>query len=147
FNGGIITLGGAITSGSAVNASTLTTTLNLSGGTLDMQGNVIGGASGLLTAVNLKSGALLNVGEINLGQSLLKTTAGALTLSGTSKFTGSFTLGNGTLLIGSNAPNGGAGVSGALGNATSAVSLGLTGTTQATDNLALLTSGAVTVGR
>lgn len=68
---------------------------------------------------------------------------GTVRLSGLNTYTGTTSVRQSTLLIGANAPSG---APGALGNATSAVNLGIGGT-PAAENLALLTDGAFTVGR
>ncbi len=66
---------------------------------------------------------------------------GMTRLSGTNTYTGTTTVRRSTLLIGSDAPDGAAG---ALGNATSAVQMGRSGTNL---DVALLTDGAFTVSR
>ncbi|MBA2482235.1 MAG: IPT/TIG domain-containing protein, partial [Planctomycetes bacterium] len=67
--------------------------------------------------------------------------AGLMTLSGASTYSGTTSVLDGTVVIATNAPSGAAG---ALGNAASAV---LVGDTLGSGNAALLTSGAVTIGR
>src|SRR5204863_115205 len=62
-------------------------TLTVNGGTLDMLGHKIGGAT-LIDVLAFQSGTLKNIGEINNGAALTKTTAGTLTLDGTSAYTG-----------------------------------------------------------
>jgi autotransporter-associated beta strand protein len=140
--------------------------LTMNGGTLD-----IGGFGRTLSAIELNGGLLdngaadqtvcLNVnaangfavraGEIDvaLGGSanMVKTTAGAVTISnGYSTFSGATSISNGTLLLNASAPQGGTNVTGALGNAITAVTLG-DASSASSDNIALLTNGAVTVGR
>lgn len=73
----------------------------------------------------------------------INTEPGMVRLSGTNTYTGTTSIRQSTLLIGANAPSG---APGALGNATSAVNVGMSGTPSA-ENLALLTDGAFTVGR
>jgi autotransporter-associated beta strand protein len=78
-------------------AGTTAATITLNGGLLDMTGHVIGGATAINT-LNFQSGTLANVGEINNGAGLTKTTAGTLTIIGTSAYTGTTTVSAGTLL-------------------------------------------------
>jgi len=151
FLGGTVTMGGDITrfSTSGSNADAI---LNLDGSMLDMAGNNIGGAGGLaLDEVNLKSGTLKNVGEVNNGAAITKTTGGTLVLDGNNTYTGDtnidagilsvingsaipdtsdVTINGGALHIGTNAPTddetiGGLTLSG--GNVTAASTLTVTG--------------------
>ncbi len=112
--------GGCTYAGDITLTGNVTLSAKYAGTTLDITGDV-GGDYGLI--VNN------NVGMARLG--------------GTSTYTGTTTLKRSTLFIGADAPNGAAG---ALGNATSAVQLGGSGTPVA-DQMALLTDGAYTVGR
>ncbi|MBM4020535.1 MAG: hypothetical protein FJ288_19830, partial [Planctomycetes bacterium] len=75
------------------------------------------------------------------GRSIEKRGAGALLLSGANTYSGPTAIKAGTLIVGRNAPSGSAG---ALGNATSAVTLG---DTSGTADAALLIGGTYTVGR
>jgi autotransporter-associated beta strand protein len=112
LNGGTATLGASITSSNGLG------TLTLNGGTLNMQGNNIGGGGGsFVSTLNLQSGTLANVAEINNGAAWSKTSSGTLTLGGTNSFTSPVAVSNGTLLV--NGSVSGAGqftvVSGTLG--------------------------------
>ena len=78
---------------------TTTSTITINGGTLDMKGFKIGSASVLVDALNLQSGTLRNVVEINNGVAIAKTTTGTLTLAGTNTYTGATAVSAGTLLV------------------------------------------------
>gem|GEM_PF-518832 len=91
-----------------------TATLTLNGGTLDMKGHAIGGATPV-DVLNFQSGTLKNVAEINNGAAWTKTTAaGVLVLDGVSTFTGGVTVSAGILQIAAST---------AFGAATGAVSV------------------------
>ena len=94
ITGGTVTLGGNIIGGGA-GISTLT----LDGGTLDMQNHAIGQAGTTIDILNFRSGTLRNVQQINNSAGLTKTTAGTLTLDGTTPYTGMTTVDAGTLVI------------------------------------------------
>jgi autotransporter-associated beta strand protein len=114
--GGSLTMTGNITAGGS-GLGTASRIVNLSGGTLDMQGNAIGSGSGLITA-NIESGTLRNLGELNGGGALTKTTAGTLVVGGTNTYTGATTINAGTLLVeGTGSINGTSGISVASGAA------------------------------
>lgn len=86
-------------------ATNTVTTINLSGGTLDMTGKNIGSATNTINNVNLTAGVLKDVGEINGGAAISKTGAGTLVIQGNSGYTGATTVTTGTLLV-SNDPHG-----------------------------------------
>lgn len=99
ISGGTVTLGGNISVGSTTGAVNSAITLN--GGTLNMGGNNIGGTAQVGT-LNFQSGSLLNVGQINNGATaLVKSTSGTLTLNGANTFSGGVTLNQGQLNINS----------------------------------------------
>ncbi len=81
------------------------TTINLTGGTLDMTGKNIGNATNTINNVNLQAGVLKDVGQINGGGDISKTGTGTLVIQGDSGYTGATTVAAGTLLV-SNDPNG-----------------------------------------
>ena len=83
------------------------------------------------------------ISDNDAGIGLTKTDGRVLQLSGASTYSGITTVRRSNLLIAADAP---AGAPGALGNATSAVQLGDSGTSAA-QNVAILTTGAFTVGR
>lgn len=78
------------------------TTLNLSGGTLDMTGKNIGNATNTINNVNLTAGVLKDLGEINGGGAISKTGTGTLVIQGDSGYTGATTVAAGTLLVSNN---------------------------------------------
>ena len=79
FSGGTVTIGGGMTDTSAVNGASR---LTVGGGTLDVQGHEIGAVSPIDT-LNFQSGTLKNVGQINNGAPLTKTTGGTTISAGT----------------------------------------------------------------
>ena len=78
-------------------------TINLEGGTLNMNRNEIGG-SGVVITFNATSGTLENVGEIDsnvaASHGMTKSGAGTVTLLGTNTWGGTTTVSGGTLLAG-----------------------------------------------
>ncbi|MBL9156005.1 MAG: autotransporter-associated beta strand repeat-containing protein [Verrucomicrobiales bacterium] len=101
LTGGNITFSGAISRGAdAAGGGTATGTVNLNGANLDMDGNTIGSATNQIV-FNAQSGTLQNVGEINGGGNLVKTTAGTLVLAGDNNYTGRTVVSAGVLSISS----------------------------------------------
>ncbi len=98
LTGGTTTVNGDILR--AGGAGTTSATVNLSGGTLDMSGKAIGSSSSTVN-FNAQSGTLQNLGELNGGAALTKTTTGTLTLAGSNSYTGptNVAAGGGTLEI------------------------------------------------
>jgi autotransporter-associated beta strand protein len=157
YSGATTINGGTLKDGIA-NAIPTGTSLTLNGtGTLDLNGfaqQLAGITAGATTAtitnsgaaatltVNVSSGSDTYQGLLAGTLNLLKTGAGSLTLSGTNTYTGTTTVSQGTLIAGTNAPNGAAG---AFGNATTDIILGDASTSNAAVNL--LTGGAFTIGR
>ena len=130
--------------------NTLTNNITGVGKTLTMSGKVGLAASGANTLTLRGSGTTNitglvvnilddggNVSNANNNNLIINAT-GVVNLSNTNTYSGTTTVSAGTLLIGSNAPSGSAG---ALGNATSNVSLG------GASSASLLTNGAFTVAR
>jgi autotransporter-associated beta strand protein len=101
LTGGTLNLEGSLIRGAATGTSNASLTVN--GGTLNMGGNAIGGSGGSntgnLTALNFQAGGLQNVSEINNGATLDKTTAGTLILSGNNAYTGATTVSAGVLRV------------------------------------------------
>jgi autotransporter-associated beta strand protein len=97
--GGTVTVGGDIMDTLVANAAAHTGTLTLNGGTLDLQGHNIGGASAAnnIDVLNFQSGTLQNVNHINNGADLVKTTTGTLVLAGTNSYAGATDVQNGTV--------------------------------------------------
>jgi autotransporter-associated beta strand protein len=100
LTGGTVTVTGNIirTGG----AGTENETLTLNGSTLDMSGNSIG-AGGTNINFAAQSGTLRNLGELNDGADLVKTTAGVLVLEGMNQHTGRTVINEGVLSISSQA--------------------------------------------
>ena len=111
ITGGSLVSGGNITSAGSFGGGAATLTLN--GGSLNMGGFAIGG-SGQTITTNFQSGTLSNVGEINNGIALLKTTAGTLVLAGSNAYSGGNQINAGTLRLAS---------ANALGSPTNALTL------------------------
>ena len=101
LTGGNVTFSGAINRGAdAAGGGTATGTVNLNGATLDMGGNNIGSATNQIV-FNAQSGTLQNLGELNGGGNLVKTTAGTLVLAGDNNHTGRTVVNAGILSVSS----------------------------------------------
>ena len=98
LTGGTTTLGGDIIRGAT--SPRTTSTVLISGGTLDMGGHDIGTGSLPITLI-AESGELKNVATINGSGGLTKTTGGTLIVSGTNGYTGGTTLTLGNIQIAS----------------------------------------------
>lgn len=103
LTGGNVDLTGDIIRTGGAGSENATVTLN--GATLDMNGNDIGTGAAQITLA-AQSGRLENLGELNGGAGLTKTTAGVLILEGTNTYTGNTVVSNGTLQLGSGAATG-----------------------------------------
>ncbi|OYW26741.1 MAG: hypothetical protein B7Z47_07315, partial [Chthoniobacter sp. 12-60-6] len=103
-----------------VNATTTNTvsTINLTGGTLDLTGHSIGSATDTINNLTLASGTLKDVAEINGGGAVTKTTTGTLVLLGTNTYTGTTTVSAGTLQVGNGGTSGTLGSGDVIDNAT-----------------------------
>ncbi len=97
LTGGITTLGGDIVRTGGLGSEDASVILD--GGTLNMGGFNVGGASSIIT-FGARSGTLMNVSEINGGGDLTKTTAGTLVLDGTNTYTGGTVINEGILQLG-----------------------------------------------
>ena len=109
-----------ITEGGGAGATTTNTisTINLTGGTLDMTGHSIGDAVNTINVLTLESGALKDVQEINGGGAVTKSNTGTLTLLGTNTYTGATTISAGTLQVGNGGTSGTTGSGNVINNAT-----------------------------
>ena len=94
LTGGTTTLTGDIVRGAT--SPRTTSTLRISGGTLDMGGNDIGSGTESVT-LTAESGTLENVASINGNGGLEKTTGGTLVLDGINTYTGDTVVNEGTL--------------------------------------------------
>ena len=99
LTGGTTTLGGDIIRNAT--SPRTTSTVKISGGSLNMGGHDIGTATEVIT-LTAESGTLSNLASINGTGGLTKTTAGTLALSGTNTYTGPTIISSGTLALGSN---------------------------------------------
>jgi autotransporter-associated beta strand protein len=95
--GGSLTVGGNIVRGATTGTSNATVTLN--GGSLNVGGFNIGASGAGAVTFNAQSGTLQNLGELNGGGTLDKTTTGTLTLQGTNTYTGLTQVSDGTLAL------------------------------------------------
>ncbi|WP_050030969.1 autotransporter-associated beta strand repeat-containing protein [Verrucomicrobium sp. BvORR034] len=82
------------------------TTINLFGGTLDMMGFAIGDGTNKINTLDFRTGTLRNIGQINGGDALIKNTAGVLTLEGVNSYTGGTNISVGTLAVGAGSISG-----------------------------------------
>ncbi|MBL9151784.1 MAG: autotransporter-associated beta strand repeat-containing protein, partial [Verrucomicrobiales bacterium] len=97
LTGGVTTVLGNIIKGTSTGAGTATVTL--AGGSLDMSGNAIGSGTASVT-LEAESGTLSNLGALNGGGTLTKTTGGTLILAGAGNtHTGLTSVAEGTLLV------------------------------------------------
>jgi fibronectin-binding autotransporter adhesin len=99
--GGTTTVNGDIIKGAITGP--VTSTLTVNGGTLDMTGKNIGTLAKPINNVNFQAGTVANLGFINgSGGGLTKTTAGKLTITGTSLYNGPTVIADGTLVVNGN---------------------------------------------
>lgn len=120
ISGGTLISNVNITEGGSAGSTTSNTisTINLTGGTLDMTGHSIGDATNVIDVIQLASGTLKDVSEINGGGAVSKTTSGTLTLLGTNTYTGATTISAGTLQVGNGGTSGTLGSGNVIDNAT-----------------------------
>lgn len=98
--GGLFTSNVDIIRVGGTNPSAANITLN--GGSIDMTGRNIGNATNPIN-LTLSAGTLKNVGQINGGGAVTKSTVGTVTLSGVNSYTGNSTVSAGTLVLAANA--------------------------------------------
>lgn len=96
LTGGTLVSNVSILDGGGSNSNS---TVTIDGGTLDLNGNSLGDATNAINTLNFRSGTLQDVGQINNGAALVKTTAGTLILAGLNTHTGATTVAAGTLLV------------------------------------------------
>ncbi|MCX7006621.1 MAG: autotransporter-associated beta strand repeat-containing protein [Kiritimatiellaeota bacterium] len=114
LTGGQLTLGGHAVMGAAGGANTATVTL--AGATLDLTGHNIGSGTQPIN-LSLQSGTLVNLGEINGGAPLVKTTGGTLTVLGNNSYSGGTLISGGTLQLGDGTANNGSVIGNITNNA------------------------------
>lgn len=120
ISGGTMISNVNILEGGGAGATTTNTvsTINLTGGTLDMTGHSIGDATNTINNLTLASGTLKDVQEINGGGAVTKSTSGTLVLLGTNTYTGATTISAGTLQAGNGGASGTLGSGNVIDNAT-----------------------------
>lgn len=120
ISGGTLISNVNITEGGGVGATTAntTSTIKLTGGTLDMTGHSIGDATNVIDILTLESGTLKDVQEINGGGAVTKSNTGILILLGTNTYTGATTIAAGTLQAGNGGTSGTLGSGDVINNAT-----------------------------
>jgi autotransporter-associated beta strand protein len=96
FHGGTIAMGGNIVRGGGAGPATAVL-LMTNNATLDMNGYAIGSGASPIDILQLDSGTLRNVGEINGGAAWTKNGAGTLTIEGVNTYAGTLTAALGTL--------------------------------------------------
>jgi autotransporter-associated beta strand protein len=151
ITGGTVTSNVDITTGGQANT---TSTLTLEGGSLNLTGKAIGATGAPISNLNLRSGTLANVAEINGGAGLTKSAgagANTLTLEGVNAYTGPTNVASGTLLVsgtitGSTAVNVSAGAvlggnGGVIGTGATTVTVNGGGTLAPGAGLGILTVG------
>ena len=89
---------GDIVSNPSGSTNSISATINLSGGKLDMAGHNIGSAASPIV-FNAIAGTLNNVNFINDSAGLTKTGGGTLTLTGNNAYLGDTNINSGTLLV------------------------------------------------
>ena len=105
ITGGLVNSGVSILKG---NGTHTTATITVNGGTLNLNGNAIGGAIAI-DNLNFLGGGLENVTQINNGAAITKTGAATLTLAGSNSFTGATNINGGVLSLASSAALAGGG--------------------------------------
>ncbi|MDI1313919.1 autotransporter-associated beta strand repeat-containing protein [Prosthecobacter sp.] len=120
ISGGTLISNVNITEGGGVGANTTntTSTIKLTGGTLDMTGHSIGDATNSIDILTLESGTLKDVQEINGGGAVTKSNTGTLIFLGTNTYTGATTIAAGTLQAGNGGSSGTLGSGDVINNAT-----------------------------
>ena len=117
ITGGTVDVRNSIAKGVGNGFASVTSTLLLRDATLDLNGFTIGTLTRPINNVQLESGTLRNVTEINGGGALSKTTAGVLVLEGVNAFSGTLTVAGGTLQVGTGSTTGTLGSGAVVNNA------------------------------
>jgi autotransporter-associated beta strand protein len=100
ITGGSVTVGGNIVKGTTSGTVTSTLTLDGPAAVLDLGGKVIGAAgAGAIDNLNFKAGTLRQVAGINGGAGLTKTGPGIVTVDGANTYSGGTRVTTGTVLV------------------------------------------------
>jgi autotransporter-associated beta strand protein len=144
ITGGSVTVAGDIIRGTVTGAQANAAVVTLDGGVLDLGGHNLGTAAGLITNVNLRSGTLRNVAQINNGASISKTASttdpinNTLTLAGTNSYSGAFSIASGIVDV---TTNGGLSTAAPSTTVAAGTTLQLSGVTVGAEPLTLNGSG------
>ena len=115
ITGGSVSVGGDIIKGTTTGIGVNSAVVTLNGGLLDLGGHNLGIAGGVIDTLNLQSGTLKNLLQVNNGGGIAKT-AGAgtntLILEGSNLYSGGTTISSGTVQVGTG------GATGTLGSGT-----------------------------
>ncbi|MCX6889775.1 MAG: autotransporter-associated beta strand repeat-containing protein, partial [Verrucomicrobia bacterium] len=122
INGGTFDIRGNIAKGTGAGSGSVTSTLTLDNATLNLNGFVIGAGARPINNLNLRSGTIRNVGEINGGLGFTKSAGvisanNTLILEGINSFSGNFTISAGTVQVGTGSTTGTLGTTSVINNA------------------------------
>ncbi len=99
LSGGSLTMTDDIVKGDVTGVGTVSASVIVNGGALDMQGHEIGSASNPIPVVTLDAGTLRNIAAINGGANLVKESFETLTLEGTNTYTSNTIVNAGDLVL------------------------------------------------
>ena len=121
ITGGTLDVRGNIGKGTGAGSSSVTSTFNFDNAVLNLNGFALGASARPINNLNLRSGTLRNIGEINGGLGFAKT-AGAfanntLILEGINSFSGIFTITDGIVQVGTGSTTGTLGSASVINNA------------------------------
>ncbi|NBV52685.1 MAG: hypothetical protein EBR83_04010, partial [Verrucomicrobia bacterium] len=154
LNGGTLDVRGNIVKGTGAGSGSVTSTLTVDNATLNLNGFVIGAAARPINTLNLRSGTIRNVGEINGGLGFAKTAGvvsgnNTLILEGINSFSGNFTISAGTVQVGTGSTTGTLGTTSVINNAALVINrsnaYAVANTISGSGTLAVSGTGAITL--